>query len=70
MAAIHGMVFLLAQKVSIINAGGWPSLRVGVEVAGARSLVVFEGSEGLIFPGRKSKPRPFQRLEESATRKT
>jgi hypothetical protein len=31
---------------------------------------VFGESEGLIFPGTKSKPRPFQRLEESGTRKT
>jgi len=30
--------------------------------------VVFDELEGLIFPERKSKPRPFQGLEESATR--
>jgi hypothetical protein len=42
----------------------------GVEVAGARSLVLFEALEGLLFRGWKLKPRLFQRLEESGTLKT
>jgi hypothetical protein len=40
------------------------------EVAEVRSFLVFKGSEGLIFPGSRSKPRHFQMLEESGTRKT
>jgi hypothetical protein len=39
------------------------------EVAEVRSFLVFKASEGLIFPGSKSKPRHFQMLEESGARK-
>jgi len=49
--------------------GDATEIKIG-DVADGQSLVVFEGPEGLISPGKKSKTRLFQRLEESCTRKT
>ena len=57
---------LLGELGHELWIGGWASLCGGFELPGGRSLAVFEGSVGLMFPFKivalgtvqKSKPRP------------
>jgi hypothetical protein len=56
----------LATRVNRVLRDGEGSFTVAGplsrgEVAEVRSFLVFKGSEGLFFPGRKSKSRPFQK---------
>jgi hypothetical protein len=72
-AKIHFHKSRLGPEIATVKRTGvrGPNGRRGLEPGlklGWAILRGFGGSEDLPFPGRKSKPQPFQRLEESGTR--